>query len=63
MTFDDQTKNIWELSWEVLGDDCDNWMNIPNSCFEFQPPKNFIGTDKEQILRDSLLRVKYGIFE
>lgn len=56
---DDQTKDIWQLAWEVVTDE---WLNTPNSNYEGQPPKSWIGTDKEQILREDLLRMKYGIF-
>jgi len=58
---DDQTKDIWELAREVIID-ADDWMNTPNQLAGGECPKDWIGTDREQILREDLLRIKYGIF-
>ena len=60
-TNDDQTKDLWELAKEVILDS-EEWMNTPNLLCGGDCPKDWIRTDKEQVLREDLLRIKYGIF-
>ncbi len=37
------------------------WLNTPNSLFGGQKPKDLIGTDEEQRLRDVIRAIKYGM--
>jgi hypothetical protein len=57
----DQTVDITKLIDEVIPDP-DFWKNTPNSLFGGQKPADFIGTPREQYLRDIVLSVKYGMF-
>jgi uncharacterized protein (DUF2384 family) len=37
------------------------WLNTPNSCLGGEKPVDLIGTNREQLLRDLLRAIKYGI--
>ena len=44
-----------------LIDDPATWLDTPHARFAGAKPKDLIGTDREQMLRDLLRSIKYGI--
>jgi hypothetical protein len=39
----------------------DEWLRLPNSRLGGSKPEDLIGTEREQLLRDLLRAIKYGI--
>jgi hypothetical protein len=39
----------------------DEWMDTPNNQLGGEKPRDFVGTNREQLLRDLLRAVKYGL--
>ena len=45
----------------TLVDQPDKWLEMPNNRLGGQKPKDLIGTEREQLLRDLLRAIKYGM--
>jgi uncharacterized protein (DUF2384 family) len=45
----------------TLIDDPSKWLDMPNTQLAGTKPKDLIGTEREQMLRDLLRSIKYGI--
>jgi hypothetical protein len=57
----DLTMDIHELIDEVMPNP-EIWKVTPNTLFYGAAPIDYIGTPKEHLLREAVLRVKYGMF-
>lgn len=53
-------EEIWQLARDLMRDP-EQWMNTPNPAYGGDCPKDWIGTKKEQILKEDLLRILHGI--
>jgi uncharacterized protein (DUF2384 family) len=46
---------------EALVDEPEKWLDAPNDQLGGERPRDLISTDREQVLRDLLRAIRYGI--
>ena len=59
--FPGEHADIREDVAEILAEP-ERWLDTPNERLGGEKPRDLIGTDREQHLRDLLRAVKYGLF-
>jgi hypothetical protein len=57
----DETRDMRELVLEVIPD-AELWMDTPHNLLGGFKPKDLIGTDKEEPLRNLVRSIKIGMF-
>jgi len=58
--FPDETPDIYKEVGQIVQDP-DHWLDMPNDQLGGRKPKELIGTDQEQHLRDLLRAIRHGM--
>ena len=58
--FPDEEPDIRKEVADLVADPSE-WLNTPNTRLGGKKPRDLIGTDREQLLRDLLRAIKYGM--
>ena len=58
--FPDETPDIYKEVGQIVRDP-DHWLAMPNDQLGGRKPKDLIGTDHEQHLRDLLRAIRHGM--
>lgn len=57
---DEESPDLWKEAEKIVADPV-SWLHTPNDQLGGESPINFLGTDREPVLRALIMGVKHGM--